>query len=228
MALAWLVVFLFSTTLHEASHAFLALRLGDPTAYRGGQVSLNPLPHVRREPVGMLLIPLLSFFIGGWMIGWASAPYDPSWAHRHPKRAAIMALGGPAANLLLVIAAGGLIRVGLVAGIFTPPDMLSRAHLVAAAGGMGGVEGVSTVLSILFSLNLLLFTFNLLPLPPMDGSAAIQLLMSDDAARALQKMLSQPMIGWMGILIAWQVFPNFFGLIDQVSISLLYPDVTYR
>ena len=176
----------------------------------------------------MLMVPLVSFFLSGWMIGWASAPYDPSWAHRYPKRVAIMALGGPAANLLLVIVAGGLIRLGLVAGLFAPPQMLSRAHLVGAAGGLGGVDGIATVLSILFSLNLILFTFNLLPIPPMDGSSAIQLLMSDNAARALQQILRQPMIGWMGILIAWQLFGSFFGPIDALSISLLYPDIVYR
>src|SRR4029077_1938006 len=85
--LTWFVVFLFSTTLHEAGHALAALKLGDPTAYEGGQVTLNPLPHIRRSPIGMLLVPLITFASTHWMMGWASAPYDPSWAHRYPKRA---------------------------------------------------------------------------------------------------------------------------------------------
>src|SRR5688572_25160812 len=113
MAAAWFVVFLFSTTLHEASHAFAAQRLGDVTAYGGGQVTLNPLPHIRREPLGMVVVPLLSFFLSGWMFGWASAPYDPIWAQRSPKRAALMALAGPLSNLLLVLIAGTVLRVGL-------------------------------------------------------------------------------------------------------------------
>src|SRR5437588_6666691 len=93
LGLTWFLVFLFSTTLHEAGHALAAYRLGDPTAYHGGQVSLSPLPHIRREPVGMLIVPLVSFALsrGSWMMGWASAPYDPDWAHHHPRRAAIMA-----------------------------------------------------------------------------------------------------------------------------------------
>src|SRR5918997_3227863 len=116
MALLYFVVFLFSTTLHEAAHAWTALRLGDPTAYRGGQVSLDPVPHIRREPFGMVVLPLLSVMLSGWPFGFASAPYDPAWAQRHPKRAAMMALAGPAANLLLVMGAGILLRALAAAG----------------------------------------------------------------------------------------------------------------
>src|SRR5262245_49680213 len=62
----WFIVFLFSTTVHEAMHAWVAWRGGDPTAYHGGQVSLSPLPHIRREPIGMLLVPLLTAATLGW------------------------------------------------------------------------------------------------------------------------------------------------------------------
>src|SRR2546426_581765 len=94
--LLWFIAFLFSTTVHEAMHAFVAYRGGDPTAYLGGQVSLSPLPHIRREPIGMLVVPLLTAFTNGWALGWASTPYDPLWAARHPRRAASMAAAGPA------------------------------------------------------------------------------------------------------------------------------------
>jgi len=76
--LMWYAVFLFSTVCHEAAHAWSASKLGDDTAKQGGQVSLNPVPHIRREPFGMVLVPLLSWFMGGWLIGWASAPITPS------------------------------------------------------------------------------------------------------------------------------------------------------
>jgi hypothetical protein len=117
----WYGVFLFSTVAHEAAHAWSALKLGDDTAAKGGQVSLNPWPHVRREPFGMIVVPLLSWFLGGWMIGWASAPYNPEWAKQYPRRAALMALAGPTANLLLVLAAALLIRVGIEWQVFTSP-----------------------------------------------------------------------------------------------------------
>src|SRR5919109_3873405 len=118
----WFLAFLFSTTVHEAMHAFAAWRLGDPTAYHGGQVSLSPAPHIAREPIGMLVLPLITSFTQGWAIGWASAPYDPHWAARYPKRAALMAAAGPAGNFLIAIASFALLKVGLVTGWFIAPD----------------------------------------------------------------------------------------------------------
>ena len=108
----WLPAFLFSTTVHEAAHAWAALRLGDPTAYLAGQVSLSPWPHVRRSPIGMLVVPVITSLTQGWTMGWASAPYDAAWADRHPRRAALMALAGPLGNLLLAAVAFALLRAG--------------------------------------------------------------------------------------------------------------------
>src|SRR5215470_15270748 len=96
------VAFLFSTTCHEASHALVAKLGGDETAAQGGQVTLNPVPHIRREPWGMVVFPILSFLFTQSMIGWASAPFDPEWERRYPRRAAWMALAGPAANFTLM------------------------------------------------------------------------------------------------------------------------------
>jgi len=99
--LLYYVVFLFSTTLHEAAHAWAAARGGDLTAYQGGQVSLSPVPHIRREPIGMVVLPLFAVLTTGWPFGYASALYNPDWARRCPHRAAWMALAGPAVNLTL-------------------------------------------------------------------------------------------------------------------------------
>ena len=127
---AWYLVFLFSTTLHEASHALVALKLGDDTAHRGGQVTLDPTPHIKREPLGMVIVPILSFLFSGWMIGWASAPYDPSWANRHPQRAAWMAIAGPASNFLLMLTAALLIHLGMMIGWFEAPETLTMPQTV--------------------------------------------------------------------------------------------------
>ena len=75
----WYIVFLFSTTCHEGAHALVAKIGGDPTAFSGGQVSLNPWPHIRRSPFGLVVVPIISYIAMQWMIGWASAPYDPAW-----------------------------------------------------------------------------------------------------------------------------------------------------
>lgn len=222
---AWFAVFLFSTTLHEAAHAWAALRLGDNTAYAGGQVSLNPVPHIRREPFGMLIVPILSFVLGGWMFGWASAPYDPNWAMRYPKRAAWMALAGPMANFAIVLAAALGIRAGLATGMFVLPEQVSFSGIVLGAGG-GGAESLAAIASIAFTLNLVLGIFNLLPVPPLDGSAVIQLAMSDDLARRYRSFLwGQPMLAWVGILVAWRLFGPLFFPIFGWALSLLFTGV---
>jgi Zn-dependent protease len=226
LGLTWFVVFLFSTTLHEAGHAFAALRLGDPTAYEGGQVSLNPLPHIQREPVGMLLVPLITFATRGWMMGWASAPYDPLWAHRYPKRAALMALAGPAGNLILVLTSGLLIRLGMAFGIFYPPDRISFTAITAASAGWA--QGVVAPLSVLFSLNLILFLFNLLPLPPLDGSAVLPMFMSDALAERYHDFRRQPMFSLLGLLVAWQIFDPIFEPVQLLALRVLYPGVGYQ
>ena len=226
LGLVWYVVFLFSTTLHEASHAWAALRLGDPTAYHGGQVTLNPLPHIRREPFGMVLVPILTFVLSGWAIGWASAPYDPQWAMRYPRRAAWMALAGPVSNLALVILAGVVIRAGILAGALAPPDRVGFSHIVASAEP-GAWEIAATVLSILFALNLLLFVFNMLPLPPLDGSGVLPLFLSEGGARRWQMFVRQPMMALLGILIAWRIFGTLFWPVLGFALKLLYPGVAY-
>ena len=77
LGLFWYAAFVVSTSFHEAAHAFVAYRLGDKTAFYGGQVSLSPIPHILREPIGMLIIPWISYAANGWMMGWASTPYNP-------------------------------------------------------------------------------------------------------------------------------------------------------
>ena len=227
LGLAWFLAFLFSTTAHEAAHALLAWRLGDPTAYQGGQVTMNPLPHMQREPFGMVLVPLLSYFAGGWMMGWASAPYDPDWAERYPRRAAWMALAGPIANLTLAVASAALIAVGCWLGVFTSPESASFSAVTEAVQP-GWTHGAATLLSIMMSLNLVLGFFNLMPLPPLDGAAALPLLLTDDWTHRWRAFAYGTGFTWMGLLIAWRVFGPLFEPIFLLSLNLLYPGADYR
>ena len=221
LGVLWYVVFLLSTTCHEAAHALISHRGGDPTAAHGGQVSLNPLPHIRREVFGMVIFPLLSFATAGWMMGWASAPYDPRWAHKYPRRAAAMALAGPLANLTLAILAGILIRIGLSAGLFSPPEFLRFSQV--AHGGVGFPEGAAVILSILFSLNVLLCVFNLLPVPPLDGWSALGLILPESGARKLGETGRRlGMFSVIGLLIAWQFFGQLYTPIFRIAIRAVY------
>lgn len=222
LAPLWYVAFLLSLTCHEAAHAWAAQLMGDDTAARGGQVTLNPLPHVRREPFGTVLVPFLSLALGGWMIGWASAPYDPYWQQRYPHRAARMALAGPLANFALVVLAGLAIHAGIAAGQFSVPSSLNFTHLVDPAGGEAS-EALATFLSILFAQNVLLGAFNLLPVPPLDGATAIGLLMSEEQALKTIEFLRQPWISLVGLLLAWRVFGDIFWPVFRFAVQALYP-----
>src|SRR5579863_1167464 len=227
LGLIWYVVFLFSTTCHEAAHALVAKFGGDLTAFHGGQVSLDPTPHIRREPFGMVIFPILSYIVGGWMMGWASAPYDPYWAERHPRRAAWMSLAGPGANFSLVIVASIAIHIGMAAGAFAHPESINFTHIVVAAAP-GAATGFATFLSVLFSLNLLLGCFNLLPLPPLDGFGAVGLLMSENAAVRFHGLARQARAySLIGLLIAWKIFNPIFDPIFSLSLKVLYPGTDY-
>ena len=221
----WFVAFLFSTTVHEAMHALVALRGGDPTAYHGGQVSLSPIPHIRREPIGMLFVPLLTALTQGWAIGWASTPYDTRWAARYPKRSALMALAGPAGNLMIAIVALVLIRIGLAAGWFVPPDSINFEHLVA--GLDNGRSFAGEMLSIFLTLNVLLCAFNLIPLPPLDGSAVIGLFVPASITIRLRELSHSPMFQLVGLLIAWRIFPAIVGPLFGLIIKAVHPSLSY-
>ena len=226
-ALIYYVVFLFSTTLHEAAHAWAAARGGDLTAYHGGQVSLSPMPHIKREPIGMVVLPLLTAFAIGWPFGFASAPYDMAWARRYPRRAGVMALAGPAANLLLVLLAATLIRIGVMADLFFAPQTVQFGQIIGTDAGAWWAA-VARLLGVLFSLNLLLCVFNLLPFPPLDGSGALPLLMSAETTRRYQEFIwGNPAFSWIGMVIAWRLLDVVFHPLFFAALSVLYPGVSY-
>jgi Zn-dependent protease len=224
LALIWYVAFLLALTCHEAAHALAAKRGGDMTAHEAGQVTLNPLPHMRREPIGTIVAPLITFFVSGFMLGWASAPYDPLWQQRHPRRAALMALAGPAANFVLVLLAAAAIRGGIAAGWFAPPETANFSHMVAATRA-GAAEAAAKFLSIVFSLNLMLGAFNLLPFPPLDGNTAVGLLLPERAALRFVELSRSPMFAFVGLIIAWRLFGEVAGLIFRGGLVILYPEL---
>lgn len=151
------VTLLISLTVHEAAHAWVAMLGGDRTAYSTGQVTINPLPHIQREPFGMVALPILVLLMsnGTQIFGFAHAPYDPYWAQRHPRKAALMAAAGPMANFVLAaIAFAVLWFVGR-------PD--------------SGTETAIRKIALTFLyLDLMLGVFNLVPLPPLDGASIVR------------------------------------------------------
>jgi Zn-dependent protease len=225
--LLWYLTFIFSTTLHEASHAFVAMRLGDDTAYLGGHVTLDPLPHIRREPMGTVVVPIISYLAGGWMIGWASVPYSVEWSLMYPKRSALMSLAGPAANFTLVLLSALVIRMGIFFDVFYAPESISFMQIVAAHES-GTYSVIASFASIFFSLNLLLFFFNLLPVPPLDGSGVVALFIPEEKARQYLKFIRKPSFMFIGLMLAWQFFGVIYSPIHLFFINLLYPESHYR
>jgi Zn-dependent protease len=207
----WYVAFLFSTTCHEAAHALIAKIGGDDTAALGGQVSLNPVPHMQREPWGMIVIPILSYISMGAMFGWASAPYDPLWERRHPRRSGWMALAGPAANFSLMLIAVAGLHLGAAQGWFHPDPVTGQRDFAAI-----------TLLTF-FSLNLLLGTFNLLPVTPLDGSTVILLFMKEKTAQRYLDWLRGNSFAIAGLLVAVVGFRYVYGPIYKFARALLVP-----
>ena len=227
LGMMWYLIFLFSTVFHESAHAWAALKMGDSTAYEGGQVTLNPIPHLRRSPFGLILVPLFTFATSGWMMGWASAPYNPHWALRYPRRAGWMSLAGPAANLVLVLVAALLIHLGLWTGVFKLPDTIHFSSVVEPVDD-GIFSAFAMLLSILFSLNLLLCLFNLLPLPPLDGSGAMTLFISESLTEKYLAFIHHPQLQVISLLAAWRLFDIIYSPLHLMAINLLYPGAGYH
>lgn len=218
----WYIVFLFSTTCHEGAHSLAAKLGGDLTAFNEGQVTLNPIPHIRRSIVGMVIVPIISYFYAHWMLGWASAPYDPNWQQRYPRRAAWMSLAGPGANFALAILAALAIRGGMLFHYFQMPESANFTHVTEAAVP-GDASFAATFLSILFVLNILLGTFNLLPVPPLDGNMGITIFMSEEKAVRFLDWTRNQGFGMIGLILAWYVYGKLFDYIFRFSLAALYP-----
>ncbi|MBM4385223.1 MAG: site-2 protease family protein [Deltaproteobacteria bacterium] len=209
------VVLIFSMTVHEAAHAWWAMRNGDLTAYLGGQVSFDPIPHIRREPMGMIFIPLLTYALNGWMMGWASAPLSVQWILNNPRKAAAVSLAGPLSNLAVAITVAVLIRVLVGTGTITPGS-------VYGFDGSGVALGFGYVLWSFFFLNTVLFVFNMLPIPPLDGSSAIGLLLDEDTAYRLQTTIRQPMVAMMGLVFFFVIGGKLASPVIGALVSLLF------
>ena len=165
-------VLLFSLTIHEMAHAVTADWYGDPTARRLGRISLNPLVHL--DPVGSVALPLMAFYFGGFIFGWAKpVPVNTANLQNHRRDFLVIAAAGPASNIVMAIGASALL--GLV------------------PGGLGAAEGTPAVLATLLlfmvQFNLILAVFNMLPIPPLDGGNVLAGLLPETLAASYDRLI---------------------------------------
>lgn len=179
------VLLIFSLSVHECAHAWMASRLGDQTARLQGRVTLNPLYHI--DPFGTLLFPALMIFgplfgggaMGGFLFGWAKpTPVITRNFRKIVRDDVLTTLAGPVSNLVLAFAA----FLGLVAII------LSQGHLPAQESVMTNVQAIGLLCELAIQVNLALFFFNLLPLPPLDGSRILRHFLPYNALNLYDRM----------------------------------------
>jgi Zn-dependent protease len=138
-----------------------------------------------------------------------------------------MAAAGPVGNLVIAALALGALRGGLMTGIFESPEHITFSHLVDATSGAGWVTGLGDLVSVLLVLNVLLFVFNMLPFPPLDGASAIGGVLPERTALGLRRFFATPVFSLLGIFIAWQVFPYFVRPIFSALLTLVHPADRY-
>jgi Zn-dependent protease len=142
-----IIILIFSAVAHEVSHGYAAYLQGDNTAKYAGRLTLNPLNHL--EFFGSFILPVLSYISGGFIIGWAKpVPFNPYNLRNQRWGEAIVAVAGPLANIIIAVVLGLFIRFGIFVGL-------------------------QNAFAMIVFINLILATFNLIPIPPLDGSKII-------------------------------------------------------
>ena len=192
-----LPVLIFSVIFHEVSHGIVAHRFGDDTAYHSGRITLNPLPHL--DPIGSVIFPALCIFMHMPVFGWARpVPINPNRFTSYRSGVIWVAVAGPATNLLLAVIATVILSFSLSGPL--------------AAGSLAFLP---KVLSQAILINLVLAVFNLIPIPPLDGSRVVSMLLPTDLARRYDSLEPYGFFIVMGLIA--------FGVLGKI----LYPAVGF-
>lgn len=195
-------ILIFSVVIHEVSHGYAALSLGDRTAEYEGRLTLNPIKHI--DPFGSILLPMISYFAGGIIFGWAKpVPYNPYNLRNQKWGPAIVGAAGPLANIFLAVVFGLLFR-----------------FLPALAGGIPGAFAANFMATagMIALLNIALAFFNLVPIPPLDGSKVLFAVLPHQW-RGLQYVLEQ--YGFFLLLIFIFFFSRWLVPIILFSFRLI-------
>jgi Zn-dependent protease len=197
-----LVPLMAAVVLHEYAHGWVAHFFGDPTAKSLGRLTLNPVPHI--DPFGSIIVPLLLLLApGGFVFGWAKpVPIDPGKLHNPRRDMAFVAVAGPLMNLFLAVVSG------LALALFLAVDPSLQANWPPQPGVEPRTDLLGRILvpltaMALFSIviNTLLFTFNLLPIPPLDGSRVMTSVLPLKSAHTLSRLEPYGMLIILGLFM---------------------------
>ena len=204
-------VLLFSLSIHEAAHAWMADRRGDYTARYMGRVSLNPVVHI--DPIGTIVFPLMSFIMGFPLIGWAKpVPVNPMHLKDPARDHILISLAGPASNLIACACALSILL--FMKWFVTGADsvIITMAFRMDVAGVESIIAPIVVILFWMMFINLLLAIFNLLPIPPLDGHWVVAGLLPPAASESFQR------IGAYGIFILYGLM--FLGIFRILMIPI--------
>lgn len=194
-------IILLSMTIHEAMHAFMGYFLGDNTAKIEGRLTLNPLKHI--DPFMTILLPLTMALLGGPVFGGAKpVPFNPNRVRYGEWGAAMIALAGPLTNLFIAFLAFG---IGALMG-------------VVSNGGLVASSFLGSVIAMTVSVNLGFFVFNMLPVPPLDGSRLLYAL-APESARRLMEQIEQ--YGTLVVFLLVVLFSSAIGRVMSACISAM-------
>lgn len=192
LVIQWGVPLILAITLHEAGHAFAAKKLGDQTAEKLGRVSLNPVKHI--DPIGTILLPAVLFFLKApFLFGYAKpVPVNYRALNTLPRDIAIVAAAGPLANGILII----LSALAFNLGIFLPTNLQ---------------EPFAQMIAISIGVNTVLACFNLLPIPPLDGSKILMVISPRPIAEAIAQLERYGMFLILGLLLLMPYISQMLG-----------------
>lgn len=198
LAIASIIILIFSVIAHEVSHGYMALKQGDPTARLMGRLTLNPIKHL--DPIGSFAVPILTYMLGGPMFGWAKpVPYNPYNLRNQRWGEMYVAIAGPITNLLIAVIFGVLIK------------------FAGFAIGTSGVE----IMTYIVDINIVLAVFNMCPIPPLDGYKVFKSIFAENRNSKLTHFMEKYSLVVLLVFVffLWQFFAPLVGILHNLILN---------
>ena len=197
---AGIVILILSVVLHEVAHGWIANKLGDPTARHSGRLTLNPISHI--DPLGSVVIPGILLLLGGFIFGWAKpVPYNPFNLKNPNLGGALIAAAGPLTNLTIAVVA----------------SVVAQVLYSSSSNANGSLDGAIAIIGFIALINIILAIFNLLPIPPLDGSKVLFAFLP--LSNETKNMLEQN--GFLILLVFLVFLPGVISSVIRPVVDIL-------